>query len=204
MARSTLSLWLRGTSLAEPQKQRYTEKKRLAALRGGQKRKQDRIDITKTIFEKCRSDISMITTRELWLIGISLYWAEGSKQKEYNPGSGTYFSNTDLRMLQVFVAWLERCVGIQSEDISYDLFLHETARKKLLEVETYWRSGLNITRDQQFSVYWKRTQIRTSRRNIGDLYYGCLRVKVRASSSLNRALAGWADAITGAVCCHEI
>jgi hypothetical protein len=199
VAKSTLSLWLRGEKMAEPQKQRYTEKKRLAALRGGQKRKQDRIDITETIFEKCRSDISAISVRELWLIGISLYWAEGSKQKEHNVGAGVCFSNTDLRMLQVFIAWLERCVETPSAALSFDLFLHETARKKLPEVEKYWRNGLNIKEGQRFSVYWKRTPIKTNRRNVGDLYYGCLRVRVRSSSLLNRALAGWARAIAGAV-----
>lgn len=199
VAKSTLSLWLRSESLAEPQKQRITEKKRLSALRGAQKRKQERIDTTKTIFEKCRSDISLITLRELWLIGISLYWAEGSKQKEHNVGVAVCFSNTDLRMLQVFLAWLERCVEVPASDIHFELFLHETARKKLPEVQKYWKEGLRVRPDQRFAVYWKRTKIQTNRRNVGDLYYGCLRVRVKASSSLNRALAGWADAIAGAV-----
>ena len=49
--------------------------------------------------------------------------------------------------------------------------------------------------DKFNKVYFKTNKIKTNRKNIGWLYYGLLRVKVSASSSLLRQVAGWTEAI---------
>ncbi len=40
-------------------------------------------------------EIDKISDRELWLIGIALYWAEGTKEKEHTVSEQTTFSNSD-------------------------------------------------------------------------------------------------------------
>src|SRR3989344_1851838 len=82
VAKSTLSLWLQDVGLSKKQKQRLTEKKRQSALRGALSRKNWRIKSSKEIIEKAEREIGRLSERELWLIGIALYWAEGSKEKE--------------------------------------------------------------------------------------------------------------------------
>src|SRR5574343_181567 len=72
VAKSTLSEWFRDVSLSKKQNQKLTQEK----------------------YTKAFGDVKNITKRELWLIGVVLYWAEGSKEKEYRPGSGINFNNS--------------------------------------------------------------------------------------------------------------
>ena len=44
VAKSTLALWLKEAKLSIPEKQKFTEAKRLASLRGGQAKKKQRIE----------------------------------------------------------------------------------------------------------------------------------------------------------------
>ncbi len=81
IAKSTLAEWLKSVQLAKPQKQRLTKKRKEAALRGAESRRKTRLTEVKGLEVKGVADIDQISNRELWLIGIALYWAEGSKQK---------------------------------------------------------------------------------------------------------------------------
>src|SRR3989344_7141328 len=74
VAKSTLSLWLRSVGLSKKQKQRLTEKKLSSMQRGWTKWRNQRIDLTEKIKKSARRDVRKISERELWLIGIALYW----------------------------------------------------------------------------------------------------------------------------------
>ena len=77
VAKSTLSEWLKSVQLAKPQKQRITKKRRMAALRGAQSRRQTRVSEVKALERDGLVEVGAISARELWLIGVALYWAEG-------------------------------------------------------------------------------------------------------------------------------
>ena len=82
VAKSTLSLWLREIGLSKPHKQKLTEKRLLAARRGGETRKKQRLEFTKSIYKKTSDDIDKISKRDLWLMAVMLYLAVGSKEKK--------------------------------------------------------------------------------------------------------------------------
>ena len=86
VAKSTLSEWFKEVSLSKSQAQILTEKKLAAARKGGEAKRSQRILRMKLIREDALKDIKRISKRELWLIGIALYWSEGSKEKDYHPG----------------------------------------------------------------------------------------------------------------------
>ena len=73
----------------------------------------------KIIHEASQKEISKISNRELWLIGIALYWAEGSKSKTYSPSIGVVFTNSDYEMVQIFIRWLKYCCRVGLEQLSY-------------------------------------------------------------------------------------
>lgn len=195
VAKSTLSLWLRSTGLAKRQKQRLTEKRLAAALRGAMKRRNQRLVITKEIKEKARQEIGKISNRELWLIGTALYWAEGAKQKEHNVSQSVKFSNLDPEAIKVFLKWLQDICEIPKEDIHFRISLHETAMSKLNAVQKYWTdiTGFPINNFQK--IDWKKHKINTKRKNIGKKYFGLLNIYVRKSTNLNRKIAGWIESI---------
>lgn len=106
VAKSTLALWFKEVHLFSPQFQILTKAKIEAGKRGGLVKKNQRIQKVKEIIEKSEKEIGHISKRELWFIGGHLYWAEGSKEKEWRPGSRVSFMNMDKTIIQVFLKWL--------------------------------------------------------------------------------------------------
>ena len=193
VAKSTLSMWLRSVGLSQPQKQRLTDKKMAAMKNGWERKREIRVSTTKRIKDEARRDIKQLNDRDLWLLGIALYWAEG--QKERDRGSLVALGNSDRFLIQVFLRWLIDICKVSRNDIHFWLFLHETAAKKLPEVQRYWSRATGFPLDEFQKVTWKRNQINSNRKNRGANYYGLLRVIVRRSTNLNRKIQGWVEGI---------
>ncbi len=199
VSKSTLSLWLRSIGLAKKQKQRLTEKKLAAALRGAKTRNDYRLAITKEIKNKARHEIGDMSKRDLWFIGTALYWAEGAKQKEHNISQIVKFSNSDPKMIKIFLGWLQNICSISKSEISFRIALHETAINKLAKVQEYWSNITGFPINHFQKIDWKRNKINTRRKNVGDNYYGLLNVYIKNSTNLNRKIEGWIEGI----CSHS-
>ena len=195
VSKSSLSLWLRSVGLSKKQKQRLTEKKIQAALRGAQSKREQRIKVTAEIERTALEDIKNISKKELWLIGIALYWAEGSKEKEWRPGSGVRFTNSDPNMIKLFLKWLKDVADVSEDSIRFSIFIHENSKNDLNAVIRHWSKVVSSPKKDFVRVYFKKNKIRTNRKNTGDSYFGVLRIEVRASSTLNRKIAGWVKGI---------
>lgn len=195
VAKSTLSEWFREVSLSKKQYQRLTEKKLAAAKRGGVVKREQRLKRVEEICASAFADIKHISKRELWLIGIILYWAEGTKEKEYHPGSQLMFGNSDPRMIKLFVKWLLNSCGLSRDRLTFEIYIHKNSKNNIEVVRKYWSDVTGFSIKEFSRVYYKTNVIKTNRRNIDNLYYGLIRVKVRASSDLVRQIAGWTEAI---------
>jgi hypothetical protein len=195
VAKSTLAIWLKEAKLSIPEKQKFTEAKRLASLRGGQAKKKQRIEKQNKIILKSKSEIKSLSQRDLFLIGVALYWAEGAKEKEYRPGSIFEFSNMDPKMIQVFLIWLKKACKIDENMLIFNIFLHQTHKVRLEEIRKYWSKITGFPVEKFTSVYWKRNKVKTNRKNTGEKYYGVLKIKVRRSSGLVRRITGWSEGI---------
>jgi hypothetical protein len=195
VAKSTLGLWLKEANLSKAENQKFTEAKRLASLRGGEAKKKQRIEKQNTILIKSKSEISLISHHELFLIGVILYWAEGSKEKEHRPGSAFEFSNMDSKIIQIMIIWLLKTCKIHKNMIVFNIFLHETHKNRIVEVKKYWAKITDFPIKNFSTVYWKKNKLNTNRKNTGERYYGVLKIKVKRSSDLVRKLAGWSEGI---------
>ena len=193
VAKSTLSLWLRNIGLAKRQKQRLTEKKMAAMKRGWEKCRRRRILLSEKIKSEAGKEIKNINGRELWLIGTALYWAEGHREK--TRSSNVRFTNSDSRMIKLFLKWLQKICKVSKKEISFEIYLHETAANREKEIRKYWSKITNFPLVQFQKIRWKRHKINTKRKNIGKDYYGLLRINARRSSNLNRKIAGWIEGI---------
>jgi len=193
IAKSTLSEWLRDVGLAKAQKQRLTEKKLASAKRGGLARKMQRVEGSNAIFSQARLDVGSLTKRDIFLIGVALYWAEGSKQKEHNVSNPLVFGNSDPNMIKFFLNWLAE-LGVPKSEFIYELYIHKTGNiGKSVE---FWADVVNqpiSVFDQR--VYFKQGNPKTIRKNSGESYNGLLRVKVKKSTNLNRKVSGWIQGI---------
>ncbi len=194
VAKSTLSLWLHDVGLAKVQKQTLTAKKLAAGKRGGVSRRTDRILLTKELVDKAYKEIGSISDRELFLVGVTLYWAEGSKEKDNHPGSGVIFTNMDARTIVVFLRWLSLC-KVPRKDIAFELIIHESYKDRLPAIISFWSNQTGYPKSSFKKIYFKKGTIFTKRTNTGEKYFGTLRVRPLASSSLLRQIQGWTNGI---------
>lgn len=195
VAKSTLSDWLFSVGLSKKQKQRITEKRLAAAIKGGVAKKEKRMATVSKILDTSKAEIGKLSQREIWLIGAALYWAEGSKEKEYRPGSGIKFTNSDPEMIKFFLFWLKNSLRVTEEEIYFDLYLHDMYRDRVAEIISFWEEQTGYSRSFFKGMYFKRNKANTKRRNVGDNYMGVLRVMVRKSSKYTRMVAGWVSGI---------
>lgn len=192
VAKSTLSIWLRSVKLAKKQKQRITEKRRKAQLRGAKARKKQRLAIEKKLVRAGLQEVGSLTKRDLFLIGTALYWAEGSKQTVKYVSQGVIFSNSDPGMIQVFLRWLEEICNIPEKDIAFELYIHQSGDKP--KAINFWVNKLNIPPKRLTRIYLKHHKP-LKKINKKKEYHGLLRVRVNRSTSLNRKIKGWAKGI---------
>lgn len=144
---------------------------------------------------KACAEIGSITPRELFLVGVGLYWSEGAKAK---PGSNrrVIFVNSDPNMIRLFLAWLD-LLGVELEHRRFSVNIHESA--DVPRAEAYWADQVGIKVDDLLKTTLKRHNPKTNRTNVGEGYYGCLRVAVLQSADLHRRIEGWWYGIVGAV-----
>ncbi len=189
VAKSTLSLWLRSVGLSKKQKQRLTNKKLTSALRGAARKKEQRLTLSESLKKTARNEIGKISIRELFLIGTALYWAEGSKQKDHSVSTRVRFSNSDPKMVKLFLLWLNKTCKILSPDIRCDLYIHE--KNDIIRAKSFWQKEINLPIE---GIYFKRTKI-TKRKNVGKDYYGLISINVKRSTNLNRKISGWIEGV---------
>lgn len=195
VAKSTLSIWLKGVGLAKKQKQRLTEKRKQAQLKAQQACTQKRLKITTEIKSAAQREVGKISSRELWLLGVALYWAEGTKQRAKNVSARVTFSNSDPEMIKLFLKWLMECCGIPKKDIILAIYLHKTAKSREGEIKKYWVKATLFPLSQFNNTVWKNNKIKNKWRNINGNYYGLLRIVVNKSTNLNRKISGWIEGV---------
>lgn len=196
VAKSTLAIWLKDAKLSIPENQKFTEAKRLASLRGGQAKRKQRIEKQNIIFSEAKSDIKHLSEYEFFLLGVALYWAEGTKEKEYRPGSGVAFSNMDPRMIILFLKWLDKICKIPKDMIRFEIMVHESHRERVGEVRRFWSKTTSFPINSFSRVYFKNSKIKkTNRKNIGEKYHGVLKIHVGKSSELVRKISSWSSSI---------
>lgn len=197
VAKSTLAVWLQDVNLGKRQKQAITAKRLAGARRGARARYDATRHKIKEIKSKASKEVGKLSRRELWLVGMALYWAEGSKQKEHLISQQVIFANSDLNMIKLFLRWLIDIVEVPKDQIRLSLYIHETCdNRKALD---YWKQSL-----VKFDLYpkttvWKKNKL-SRRHNQGDGYYGLIRIAIAKSADLNRKISGWIEGIIEALC----
>ena len=59
----------------------------------------------------------------------------------------------------------------------------------------FWLEVTKAGPEQFMKTSMKRHNPKTTRKNVGDDYHGCLRISVHKSSELLRKIEGWAQAV---------
>ncbi|MBM7441890.1 hypothetical protein [Streptomyces sp. HB132] len=197
-SKGSISLWVR--DLPKPERRRTAEQASEIARRGWavtlQRREAERVR-TK---EATATEVGALSPRELFLVGVGLYWAEGSKSKPHRQQERATFVNSDPDMISVYLAWLH-LLGVPPEHLRFHVHIHETA--DVPAAERYWADLTGATTSAFGKTSIKRHSPKTNRKNTGEGYQGCLVVRVLKSADLYRRIEGWWCGIVGAAKCTD-
>ncbi|MFM9590832.1 hypothetical protein ACKI1J_23415 [Streptomyces scabiei] len=184
-SKSSISLWVR--DLPKPERKRSPEQAAAIARRGWEATLGIRDEKRKRTKESAEQAVGDLSPRELFLVGVGLYWAEGSKDKPYARRENVIFVNSDPGMIQVFLAWLD-LLGVERERRRYNVMIHETA--DVAGAEQYWAELVGADRSAFNKTTIKKHNPKTVRKNTGDSYRGCLAVRVLQGADLYRRIEG--------------
>jgi len=114
-----------------------------------------------------------------------------SKSKAHRPSSRVIFTNSDPGLIQFFMRFLD-AAGTPRADLAFRVFIHENADVE--SAQRFWRDVTGASPGQFLTPALKRHNPRTTRKNVGENYHGCLRIDVRRSAELYHRIEGWAAA----------
>ncbi|MEK7110061.1 MAG: hypothetical protein AAB876_02470 [Patescibacteria group bacterium] len=134
--------------------------------------------------------IGKLTKKEIFLIGIALYWGEGFK-KDSLVGLATL----DIKIAKFFIFWLNESFRITTKDLLLRVTANISYKNKINELEKYWSRELKIPVSQFSKPFFQNTLWKKEYEN-KDNYHGVLRIRVRRSIDLLRKIFGYIEGIS--------
>ncbi|MFD3558537.1 hypothetical protein ACFWVU_02550 [Streptomyces sp. NPDC058686] len=185
-SKSSISLWVR--DLPKPERRDSAEQAKLAARKRWEHELAVRDAERQHTKQAASREVGEVSDRDLFMAGIALYWAEGSKDKPYDRRENVTFVNSDPGVIRLYLAWL-KLLGITSERLQYRVMIHITADVE--GSERYWADlvGVEVTAFQRTTI--KKHNPKTVRKNVGEDYHGCLVIRVSQGADLYRRIEGW-------------
>ncbi|MBI4158349.1 MAG: hypothetical protein HY505_01895 [Candidatus Yanofskybacteria bacterium] len=187
--KSTLSYWLKNIKLTPEQTQKLNDKRIEVAKANALKKISKTSRMIEEIKKSSSQDVKEISKKELWLIGVVLYWKNGNKN---DLKKGVHFSSSNPDMIKLFLKWLRDVGCVEDKEIKFDIFQKgNKAGKKNSSDEfiNYWAKITGFSKEHFTRIYFQKTSKKREGIN------GFLRIKVAQSSMLARQIAGWIEGI---------
>jgi len=143
VAKSTLSYWLRDYPLSEEEirkRQKEGWKKAQASRERYRNTMREKKEKKKQkIYERYKEKFAELSKREFLIAGLMLYLGEGTKKKRATVST----INTDPSILNFFIAWMEKFLDADKNEIKVHLHLYENMniekRERILEGKSRYR-----------------------------------------------------------------
>jgi transposase len=185
VSKSTAYLWTRDMPLnrtpAEEDERRRHHMERMREARW-EPHRQARDAERAATGDRAVAWVGHLSEREVVLIGAVAYWCEGAKEKPWHESTrGLDFINSDPVLILLFLRYIEQ-FGVDRAQVTYRLSIHESA--DVAAATRWWADQVGVPAENFRRPTLKTHNPSTVRRNVGDLYRGCLMVYVPKSSRL--------------------
>ena len=156
------------------------------SLRAAEKKRAARMQNESMNASLGSQDIGNLTKRDLFILGIGLYWGEGYKRGNNEFG----FSNADPDMIRMFLRWVNEIYDIKTEDLILRLSINSAYAHKVNESIRFWINVTGVSRSQFTKTSLIKTKLRKYDPHNSRPYFGTLRIKVRRATQLHRRVLG--------------
>lgn len=181
LTKSTLSDWLKDIELTSEQKQRLMTKKLSSGYKGAKSNQRYAEKRRRIIIERAKKEAPSFICNPLFVAGLMLYWAEGSK--------GRYerieFTNSDPELIRLMMRWFREICHVEEKNFKIYLYLHKFHVRK--DVRNFWSAVAGVPLNQFRKDIIKPT-IHSQRTN--KLYEGTCRISI-SRVDLFRRIMGW-------------
>ena len=188
VSKGSVSIWCRDIRLTNAQREALVQNAisagNVGRMKGAEVNRRKRLENIRTQERIARSMVGKLTKRDIFMLGIALYWGEGSK----TTTSTTSITNSDPETILFARNWFE-AIGVQRKMLRPYIFISEHHKKREEAILCFWSELLEIPRSQ----FPKTTLLRGRPKKIyenHDSYYGVLALRVRKSSSLKYKILG--------------
>lgn len=188
VAKGSVSTWVKNVALTSSQKLRLKQKSHSPEVI--EKRRQSRLknesDKKKQIIDAAAKEIAKINKQELKILGLGLYWGEGSKTMK----GMARISNSDPSIIMMGMRFFREVCEVKEEKFRAHIHIH--SKEATEEAEKYWSKITGIPTSQFFKTYAIKSK---SSKNLRQtLKYGTLDIGVGDTRLLLRIL-GWIDGL---------
>lgn len=173
VSKSSVSAWLKDYPLTDEERRHL--KKRIDAnttkgrLRAAAALTKNRIAREQRVFKDAQKEFREFLIDPLFLVGVALYWAEGTKR--FNQ---FVFTNSDPDMMIIMLAWIERFFKkTRGADIRVRLYNHKPFAHN--NFENYWSVTTRIPVGRFSRTVYKTTGLHVKKR---PNYKGCLKISL--------------------------
>jgi transcriptional regulator with XRE-family HTH domain len=188
VSRSTVSLWCQNIVLTSKQK----EVLRLRMIQGGNEGRMkgrnanilQRQNNIATEERRAQKMLGKLSQRDAMMIGIGLYWGEGSKKNERR----FIFTNSDETIIRCMINWLS-IIGIPPTEIVGQIYINAQHQDRINIVQKFWVKKLGIHDAQLRKTVLTKTPHKKYYAN-RDSYFGTFRLMVKKSTKLQYLTMG--------------
>ena len=189
VSRSSVSLWVRNVKLTKKQLERLYLNKKTGQLKGSiiaaMNKIKTREELTKKLMDEGEGEVGIVATRDKFIIGVALYFAEGSKGDQ-----GVRFSNSDPRAIKFMTEWLRKFCNVPEEKFRGSLYLNDNLDER--KARQFWSNLTGIPLTQFTKTYIVKNNPNRLRKV--KHIYGVFRVTVN-NVNLHRKIMGWISGI---------
>jgi hypothetical protein len=181
VAKSTLSYWCRDVCLTPDQVAAIRERgySQTGVPRDTQRQRRKDITVVRT---RARRSASRWSAEPLFVAGVALYWAEGSKSR-----NDLVIANTDPALLRLFILWVRTYLD---PDAEFRLSLHLHIGNDEPAAQQSWRRMLSLP-SARFTKTYVKPAGTGHRKN--HLDHGVCRVRVCRSADYWHTTMEWID-----------
>ena len=188
ISKGTLSVWLRDIKMSPEIEKKFWDKTRKGWAESITRFNKQRAVLAKEKAKKAQlfasKDIKRLTKKELHLIGVALYWAEGNKRNRWSAR----FANSDTEMIRIIMRFFREICLVSEKKFTARVHLHPNIEEN--KTITHWSKITKIPK-KQFSP--SQTQISKSskrKRDPHQLPYGTLHININDVNLVNK-IKGW-------------
>ena len=196
ISKSSASYWTRDIILnveqLEQLRRSMLKGAELGRFKGSQIQKQRRLKRLEDSRVKGIKALRNMKDREFLIAGLALYWGEGSKKSQE-----VEFCNSDPKMIQFLLLWLQKCFDIPISDIRCNVGINDMHHKRERIVKEYWLRVTGVPLAQFRKTNFKKVKNKKVYENFNE-HYGTLSISVVKPSRFYFKIIGLIDGLSEA------